>query len=213
MSKALIAFLIVAGLFFLLLLLGVGWRFGAPAPVAETPSFRRLEVSETDPFKGLPQAPVTVIMAGSFTCSYCQQASQLMDQLLGLYPDKVRIVWKDLPEQQGAAYDAARAARCAQLQGQFWTYHDSLFRQPVMNEEVYKTLAKDLGLKPDDFNRCYENKYTMELIQENISQTSALNIVTVPYFQINDNYILEGLHSLNDFRQAVENSLNSGAAL
>lgn len=167
-------------------------------------------VRATDPFKGRRDAPVTIIMVSSFGCPSCKQAAAVLDQILALYPDSVRIVWKDLPESLAESYRAAVAARCAQQQGRFWIYHDRLFsRQDILsNQALYTLWARELGLQEKVFKKCLDTFATKELVDANINDALTANVPAVPYFQINNEGAV-GLQSLAFFQGAVDAALQS----
>ncbi|MBI4091030.1 MAG: thioredoxin domain-containing protein [Candidatus Komeilibacteria bacterium] len=181
-----------------------------PAPT-NTPATKVLKVNETDPFKGPRTAPVTIIAAGSFTCPACRESATTLDQLLALYPDSVKLVWKDVPESIGDSYRAALAARCAQQQGRFWQYHDSLYAHQdlLATRALYELWARELDLKEDIFARCLDGAETKSLIDQNIGEALQAGIGEVPYFQINDTPGITGAQSLGYFRGVVEDALTA----
>lgn len=208
--------LIVVGVLIMLVVVFV-WLVGmlpstneaaGPAPTPDS-QVTVLKVNETDPSKGPRAAPVTVIMAGSFTCPACRASATALDQLLALYPDSVRLVWKDIPESIGDSYRAALAARCAQQQGRFWQYHDTLYaNQDIISTEVlYGLWARKLGLKEDIFAKCLDGAETKPLIDRNIGEVLQAGVSGVPYFQVNDMPGVTGVQTLGYFRGAVEDAL------
>ena len=206
-------------LFSIILLLGMGigiFILMQPLDTAPVPSntntpitTSRLTVSETDPFKGRRDAPVTLIVVSSFGCPACKNASVALDQLLALYPESLRVVWKDLPETTGDSYRAAVAARCAQQQGRFWQYHDILFaKQDVLfTETLYKLWAAELNLRQDEFNRCFDEGRTQKLIDDNTAESLAAGFTAIPYFQINDQEGTQGFQPVSYFRGAIDAEL------
>ena len=55
------------------------------------------------------------------------------------------------------AHDAAKAARCANEQGKFWEFHDSLFaNQSKLAPADLKATAKTLGMNSTKFNACFD---------------------------------------------------------
>ncbi|MDP2815945.1 MAG: thioredoxin domain-containing protein, partial [Rectinemataceae bacterium] len=183
------------------------------SPIAHEPEVvpQRLTAQETDPFKGRRDAPVTVIMVGSYTCPACAESAVVLDQLLALYPESVKIVWKDTPESVGDSYRAALAARCAQQQGRFWEYHDVLYanREQLATRAFYALWAKALGLREDIFTACLDGAETKALVDRNIGEVLQAGVSEVPYFQINNEQGVSGSQSLGYFRTAVETALET----
>lgn len=130
-----------------------------------------------------------------------------MAQLLDLYPEKLKIVWKDLPESGGASFTAAVAGRCAQQQGKFWPYAEVLFSHQDLlleNDDLYVDWAKDAGLKTDIFKACLRGEETARLVNGTINEALAAGVSAVPIFQIGEQR-LEGVQHLQTFRSIIDN--------
>lgn len=54
-------------------------------------------ISAGNPQKGPSDAPVTIIEYTDFQCPYCAKGAQTLDQILQMYPDRVRVVFKNKP--------------------------------------------------------------------------------------------------------------------
>jgi protein-disulfide isomerase len=141
----------------------------------------------SDPTKGQPGADNNIFIFNSFTCSFCRQQADVLDQLEKKYPDKVFIVWKDLAAPLDlTARTAAVAARCAQTQDKFWQFHDYLYtNQDDLTEETYPAIAKQLNLDLDQFNQCLDSQEVLLLIESDIEEAAALGIDATPYLFIN----------------------------
>lgn len=89
----------------------------------------KIEVKEGDQVKGPAEARVTMVEFSDFQCPYCIRASGTVKQIMDVYPNDVRLVFKNLPLVQihPFAQKAAEASLCAAEQGKFWEYHDQLF--------------------------------------------------------------------------------------
>ncbi len=164
-----------------------------------------LTANDTDPSQGPRDAKVTVMQFGSFNCPACKTAATQMDQLRALFPEQVRIVWKDLPEETGFPYQAAIAARCAQQQGKFWQYHDLLYEKQdlIASRALYTVWAKDLGILTERFDTCLDKENTKPLVDENITEALQNGVTVVPYVKIGD-ATYEGPQTLAVYRAAVD---------
>ncbi len=179
----------------------------AATPVT-TPVQHGLHAADTDPSQGPRNGKVTVITMSSFTCPACKSTSEEMDQLRALYPDQVRLVWKDLPDTVGTAYQAAIAARCAQEQGKFWQFHDVLFQKQdfLATRSLYTLWAQALGMLSDVFDNCLDKQQTKPLVDANINEALQQGVKLVPYVQIGD-MTYEGPQTLTVYRTAVDQAL------
>jgi len=143
-----------------------------PAQSPQQPSVPQIfQVSlDDDPFKGNPDAPVTVVEFSDFQCPFCKRFfDQTLANLENEYIDtgKVKFVYRDFPLDN--IHPNARpvhiAAECADEQGKFWEYHDVLFEK----QSVWKSLsstnlkttltqyATDLSLQSSSFEACLDS--------------------------------------------------------
>ena len=82
----------------------------------------------SSPFKGPKDAKVTVVMFQDFQCPFSNRSQPTVKQLMELYPDKVKLVFKNFPLNfHKEAEVAAEAALAAGAQGKFWEMHDKIF--------------------------------------------------------------------------------------
>jgi len=161
-------------------------------------------VLTSDPFLGSKNADTVIVAYEDFTCSYCSQMSVNLKELADKYPKDVKVVWKDFVgslDQTGLR--SAVAARCAQAQGKFWEFHDTLFtNQEILGDIFYKNVAADLGLELTRFNTCFENQETLPLVQNSFNEGLALGVDATPYLFVNDQR-LDGLVSLEELEKLI----------
>lgn len=130
--------------------------------------------------------------------------------MLTEYDGRVRLVFKDFPL---AIHDRARAAheaaRCAGALGQYWAYHDRLFReQPDFGREALIGYAADLGLAPERFRRCLDEGTYAREVEADIAQGRALGITATPTFFVNGRTLI-GAHPVENFRAVIEEALRA----
>ncbi|MBI2484749.1 DsbA family protein [Candidatus Uhrbacteria bacterium] len=152
-----------------------------PAETSTTLSSPRVEI--INPVLGPPGAIVTLVEFGDFACPACADTSALLESFVKEFEGRVRVVWKDFPNEDlhPSATDAAVAARCAQEQGAFWPYHDLLFTQrELLSATTYTALARTLKLNTDAFDRCVNAKATLPRVQKDFEEGLALSISATP---------------------------------
>jgi len=159
----------------------------------------------SDPTLGEPKAENTIFIFSSFSCSYCKEQSEILNQLAGEYSKKVLIVWKDFVSFLDLkAKTAAIAARCAQAQNSFWQYHDYLFaNQESLDGDLYQTIAQKTSLNLNKFNQCLNNEEPSLLIESDIAEANALQISTTPFLFINGQPV-GGLISLEELETMLK---------
>lgn len=174
------------------------------------PPVFRVDVSVNgEPFKGAEKAPVTIVKFEDFQCPFCKQVQPAFVELLKRYDGKLRLVHKDLPldSLHGQARQAAEAGRCADEQGKFWTYHDTLYaNSPKASVEDLKSYAKDVGLNVDSFDRCFTSGKYKDVVQKNLSEGAQLGLTGTPTFFINGRE-LSGAQPVEAFAAIIDEEL------
>lgn len=132
-----------------------------------------------------------------------------LEAILKTYPDQVRLVWKDLPNESAhpLATPAAIAAHCADRQGAFWEYHDALFaRQSVLSEAVFTQIAQEIGLDTEKFQNCHDSRDTLPIVKKDYEEALALGLTATPTLFVGEE-VFVGAVTLADLQEAVENAL------
>jgi protein-disulfide isomerase len=174
------------------------------------PPVIRLEVS-TDgaPFRGMAEAPVTLVEFSDFHCPFCNRVQPTLEQLLVKYPKQVKLVFRDFPldKLHPQARGAAEAARCAKEQGKFWEYHDLLFRNaPKASSEDLGMYAEQVGLDGEKFQVCLSDGGQQAAVQQDVVDGARLGITGTPMFFINGRP-LSGAIPLDRFIHVIEEEL------
>jgi len=127
-------------------------RYNIPTPVLP-----RFKVEPGDnPSVGPADARVTIVEFSDFECPYCSRAAKTLEKLKTLYPQDVRLVFRDFPlSQHTKARKAALAAFCAHEQNKFWSFHDELFANaPALGDEELTKYAAGAGLDAAAMTAC-----------------------------------------------------------
>lgn len=162
-------------------------------------------ITIADPQVGGSESMVNIVVYSDFTCVACASLETHLMTLAQKYPEDVRIVWKDMPNEQrhSEAMPAAIAARCAAKQGKFWEFAHGLFtNQGTIGEERYQTLSAQLNLDSQAFTLCRERETPRPLIERTLSEGFALNITATPTLFINGERFTGSLSV-----QALENAI------
>ena len=175
------------------------------------PPVLRVSVSADDgaPVKGPANAPVTIVEFSDFHCPFCRRVLPALSELESRYGDRVKLVFRDFPIESlhPGATKAHEAARCANDQGKFWSYHDKLFDSPPRStSELFVALAKEVGLDMDAFESCLRNGKHLNAIQADIAEGNRVGVSGTPAFFINGRTI-SGAQPLEAFVRIVEDEL------
>ena len=143
-------------------------------------------------------APITIIEFSDFECPSCaffaQEVKPRLEREL-IEPGQANSAFYDLPliPIHPNAFLAARAARCAEDQAQFWTYHDMLYlRQsqwaPLQAPgEMMAEFADELGMDAGVFDQCLKSDRHAELVTANLRFGELLGIPGTPTILISVN--------------------------
>lgn len=176
------------------------------------------------PTLGDANAPITIVEYGHFKCLFCNRFSRETEPQISekyIKTGKIKFVWKDFPYEGGDSGKASEAAHCAQDQGKFWEYHNSLFTyiwdnyygKGINAEEVeiftdtkLKEFASQLGLDTTEFNSCLDLGKYKQLVQDNYKEGIAEGAKSTPTFFINGQKIV-GAQPFSVFSQVIDSQL------
>jgi len=150
---------------------------------------------EGQPSFGPADAPVTIVEFGDLQCPSCRAEAPLLRQLIpDLYPNKVRIVFKDYPLESihPWARAASIAGRCVFRQNPraFWKFYDWDYEnQDDITVENLKSKvlgwAKENGIASAQLESCIDSKATDADVARNISEGKAAEVRGTPTLFVN----------------------------
>ncbi|NIR44369.1 MAG: DsbA family protein [Gemmatimonadetes bacterium] len=165
---------------------------------------------EGRPLRGPEDAPVTIIEFTDYECPFCQRYSQtIYPKLFAQYGGRINYAVRHFPAtyQHRRAHKAAQAAECAGDQGEFFAYHELLFkRTPRLDEESLIRYAAMLGLEPDRFGGCLRSGAKSDIVDDDLQAGIARGVAGTPSFLINGR-MLVGFQPLSEFQRYIERDL------
>jgi NhaA family Na+:H+ antiporter len=101
---------------------------------------------------GPADAAITLVEYGSYACTHCNAAHEIVKRLRDEFGDRLRYAYRHLP-----LYDRHEATKAAELAeyaagngAEFWEVHDTLMRRgPTFAEGELDELSASLGVPPD----------------------------------------------------------------
>lgn len=174
-------------------------------------------VAAHNPTLGPEDAPITIIEYTDFQCPYCTRGTRTIFEVLEMYPEEVRLVFKNLPlKMHEQALPAAKAALAAARQGKFWEYHDRLFAGSAAIEEgTFEKIAEELALDMEKFRTDLASEEIAREVATDMEQAKSKNITGVPTFIING-VLVTGARPFEHFEKVLERLLQeeqSGAGV
>ncbi|MCK5688023.1 thioredoxin domain-containing protein [Myxococcota bacterium] len=173
------------------------------------PDLPRYEVETGNgPAWGNKDARVTLIEFADYQCSYCGRAAQLVAELKALYPNDLRVVYRDFPlDQHPQALGASIAAQCAFEQGQFWPYHELLWERSNRLEKAdLLAYAQELNLDLAKYEKCVASEQAAKAIATHKEAGERAKIEGTPAIFINGIKLI-GLLPLPLFKAMIDAEL------
>ena len=189
MKRYVVSALAVAGI-----VAAIVFMYAQDAPEPDPTSPLMLE-ADGSPSLGDPDAPLTMIEWGDYQCTFCYRFHQhTFDTLKNEYVQTgiLRVVFRDFPLNGPDSVLAAHAAKCADEQGFYWQYHDTLYnnwggeRTGWITEDALYGFALDTGLQSRLYTDCMESEKYMTTIQDDYESSRQIGIDATPSFIIHD---------------------------
>jgi protein-disulfide isomerase len=182
----------------------------APTEVSADASFEGLPVGFTEegyPYRGNPDAPITVYEYSDYECPFCarhviQTEPALKDSYI--VEGDVKLVFRDFPLEglHPNAIPAAVAANCVAEQGivPYWQMHRLLFRaqqewaQLADPSPVFARLAEEAGGNPETYTTCLADTAAEKeaAVRESVAEAQSLGFSGTPSFLFVNEAMLAG---------------------
>jgi protein-disulfide isomerase len=161
------------------------------------------------PARGPANAPVTIVEFADFECPFCGGLFPTLKLIERNYADKVRVVYRHFPltNIHPHAQKAAEAAVCANEQGHFWEFHDSMFgNQQQLTVDDLKRRAVTMKLDTAAFNSCLDSGRAAEAVKKDAAEGAQAGVTGTPAIFINGR-MLTGSQPYNEIRDVIEDEL------
>ncbi len=194
----------ITGLVAVLISLGLIWYISQP-PVVGPPSLAQGKTL------GLANAPIVLEEYADFQCPFCGKfARETLKQIEDKYVKNgtVKVVFKHYAKLGEESMRAAEAAECANEQGQFWQYYQTLYtnqageNQGGFSDQHLVNFAQTLGLDMTAFNTCFSSGKYRAAIQDETDQGSKRSVSRIPTLFVNDQKIV-GAISMQQFETII----------
>lgn len=179
---------------------------------------------------GSGDAPVKVTVFEDFQCRFCldftaEQEGEVIERFVR--SGDLQLEYRHFPQQGQESFAAALGSQCAADQGQFWQYHNRLFRIQAENnqsrlpqanvgrfgESVLKGIAADLGLDTARFNSCFDNQDHLETISDDERLARSFGFSGTPSFVVNGEPLGAGAPaSIEAWQQLIDEVKNADGA-
>lgn len=145
--------------------------------------------------KGDPSAPVTIAEFADYACPGCGAFTLTVKPQLDqayVQTGKAKFVYYDFPlvGNHPFTFLAARAARCADDQGRFWEYQETIFRNQSawivksQPESDFVDYAVQVGADKGTFEACLKSDAHADVVSANLRLARELGIQATPTVMI-----------------------------
>lgn len=146
---------------------------------------------------GNPDAAITIVEFADFQCPACQQSAVRFRPLLWEFRNDIRYIFMNSPwdsaindnmtsQLHPRAGDAARAGVCAQEFGDFWDFHDDIFRNVVsLGMPLYVRLAEQRGWDINEFAACMAREDVTARVKHDIAVSNSIGTPGTPAIYVN----------------------------
>jgi protein-disulfide isomerase len=145
------------------------------------------------PVLGSENAPITIIEFGDYQCEACYHwfhntRADIIDNYIET--GKAKLVFVDLPFLGSDSIVAAQATYCAEDQGKYWDYHNTLynFQEEIDNGWASKdrlaAFAFNLDMNLDEFSDCLDTAKYNKRVKANYDEAIKQGAEATPTFII-----------------------------
>jgi len=179
-----------------------------------------IDTTMGSPILGDPLAPITIVEFGDYQCHQCYNWYHNTKPAITtnyIETGKANLVFIDLAFLGRDSPKAAQATYCADDQGMFWEFHNSLYTSQESqidngwaNTERLKAFAFGMGLDMELFESCLDSGKHSKRVQFNSSQAKEHGIRGTPgFFIINsdEQKQLSGAQPFSVFKEILDSMI------
>ncbi len=160
-------------------------------------SLHDLQVNPEWAVWGDPNAKVTIVEFSEYQCPFCRIAAFNIKPYLQEFKKDVRYYFVNFPLDNACndmmerpmhplACYAAKAGICAQERGDFWCFHDDLFRsQSALSKKRILDLAAKKGWDRNEFEACINSPETDARVKREIAAARSIYVTGTPTILLN----------------------------
>lgn len=187
---------------------------------AQTPAGKIKEVTDKDHIRGNKNAKLTLVDYSDYECPFCKAFHPTMLELMKIYGDKIRWVYRHFPLSFHAnAKIEAEASECiAELGGndKFWEFSDKIFDRTTSNGTGFALtdlgpLAAEIGVNQTQFQSCLDSGKYEKLAKDSIADGTTGGVNGTPAtFIVNskgETQLIIGAQPVDAFKTAIDKEL------
>ncbi|MBI4122245.1 MAG: thioredoxin domain-containing protein [Parcubacteria group bacterium] len=163
------------------------------------------------PSLGAANAKITIVEFADFQCPFSRTAALPIREIVSLYPNDVRLVFRHFPltAVNPLAQRLAESSQCAHDQGKFWAFHDQVYLTGN-NEELQAAdidrIARSIGLNMEHFNKCVVSNQFADAVKQDFADGLNAGVRGTPTWFVNGQKV-EGDLTRADWENVVKQVL------
>jgi len=177
------------------------------------------DLTNASPVLGSKDAKVSIIEFGDYQCPKCDQWFKSEEPTIKsqyITTNKANLYFVDFAWLGSDSENAAQASHCADEQGKFWQYHDTLYTNQGdiqggwASNTALKKFAANVGLDTAKFNQCLDSGKHKQHVQFNTGLGQDNGVTATPVFFIVANGQVEkivGPQPASAFNSVIEKLL------
>lgn len=158
---------------------------------------------------------ITMIEYADFQCPACKAYYPIVKNLLGLYPEQFKVVFKHFPIStiHKNAVAAGIAAEAAGRQNKFFKFGDLLYEKQDEwanlsdPQDKFLSYAKEIGLDIEKFKKDQKDPKIAKTIEDDRNEGIENGVASTPSFFI-DGVKLENPQDIKGFQKIIDAKLN-----
>jgi protein-disulfide isomerase len=165
---------------------------------------------------GSPTATVTVEEFADFQCPQCASKYPLAKEIISLYGNRIKFIYRNYPLSIPAhdkAYTAAVAAEAAGQQNKFWDMQNQLFTNQSSwssasdFNSILEQYAQKIGLDVEKFKNDMAGLQTKQRVDADLARGRGLGVNSTPSFFVNGKAIPFEQTEITTMRQIIDAEL------
>ncbi len=175
------------------------------------PRMPRMKIEVTEqPWRGWPQAPVTLVHFADLTSNLSLQSAQKIERAMKAFPGKIKWVHRNfLNRTDKNALAAAQAGIQAYALGKFWEFHDAILKlNGDLDLDDIERVAADLGLNTNASNNIQHEGRDLLNLKKDIDDAKRIGVNAAPVIFVNGIYF-SGTFSYGQLETLIQSELDA----
>lgn len=173
--------------------------------------------TQNNPIAGNKRSNFIIALFTDFQCPYCARASEVVrEKILPEFGERIKFVFKNFPLKSihPLAESEAIAAACVYLQDNdtFWKIEEYLFENQNqinpnnLEEKLFAWVLENKNLNFEKFKRCYAEKESLYIINQDIKEAEEVKVTSTPTFFIQGRKVV-GARKFEELKKIINQQL------